>query len=109
MPNKFQKSVQERQSAQAPPTVHFTGSDQGEKTKPSQPDLAKKTIDPSVINPVIDVEKYLRPSFARLAKNKTFYLDEEVISALKVVAQSQRVTDSKLANDILRTVLLEQK
>lgn len=52
-----------------------------------------------------DISEYIRISPTRLAKNKTFYLDSDVINAIKVTAQKQSVTDSKLVNDILRKVL----
>ncbi len=40
-----------------------------------------------------------------MAKNKTFYLDAAVIDALHRAAVAQKVTDSKLVNDILRKIL----
>lgn len=52
-----------------------------------------------------DIGEYLRRDNQRLAKNKTFYLDSDVIEAIKTTAKSQNVTDSKLVNDILRRVL----
>lgn len=52
-----------------------------------------------------DIGEYLRRDNLRLAKNKTFYLDNDVIEEIKNTAKAQQVTDSKLVNDILRRVL----
>lgn len=52
-----------------------------------------------------DIGEYLRRDTQRLAKNKTFYLDADVIETVKSTAKAQKVTDSKLVNDILRRVL----
>lgn len=52
-----------------------------------------------------DINEYLRRDNQRFAKNKTFYLDNDVIEAIKNTAKAQQVTDSKLVNDILRRVL----
>lgn len=52
-----------------------------------------------------DIGDFLRPLPQRLAKNKTFYLDADLIDAIKATARQQGVTDSKLVNDILRRVL----
>ncbi|MCL2837354.1 MAG: hypothetical protein FWE00_11585 [Defluviitaleaceae bacterium] len=142
MPNKFQRSVQERQNTQVvrnagaaameeerkavPPPVSAPTEKaaapsaaksavaaviEGERKAalPPEPGRAEKAAVPPAVKPAVDIGEYLRPSPARLAKNKTFYLDEDVISALKAAAQSRQVTDSKLANDIMRTVLLGKK
>ena len=127
MPNKFHKSVQERQSAQAtqsaravaptkewedPPPAQPDPAEKAAAPSPAQPNPVKRAADPPAekpAKPAVDIEAYLRPSSVRIAKNKTFYLDEEVVSAIKAAAQSRRVTESKLANDILRTVLLGER
>ena len=49
--------------------------------------------------------EYIRRTPQRSAKNKTFYLDEAVISAIKAAAKRQKVTESKLVNDILSKIL----
>lgn len=41
----------------------------------------------------------------RKAKNKTFYLDEDVIGGIAFAAKSQGVTESKLVNDVLKHIL----
>ena len=101
------KSVQERQNVQVAQNVDAAVRVEERKVaSPPEPGCpAEKVTAPSVAN----IGEYLSPSPARFAKNKTFYLDEDVISALKAAAQSQRVTDSKLVNDIIRTVLLGKK
>lgn len=53
----------------------------------------------------VDLSAYLVPETPRLAKNKTFYLDTAVIEAVHEAATEQKITDSKLVNDILRKVL----
>lgn len=52
-----------------------------------------------------DLSEYIARTPKRMAKNKTFYLDVDVIEALKNAAKQQNITDSRLCNDILRTVL----
>ena len=47
----------------------------------------------------------LRRNTTRSAGNKTFYLDSEGVAAIKLTATTQSVTESRLVNDILRTVL----
>jgi len=44
----------------------------------------------------------------RKAKNKTFYLDDSVIQAIKKTASDYHVTESKLVNDILKKILFSQ-
>lgn len=51
------------------------------------------------------VASYLIRTPERMAKNKTFYLDEVVINGIRSAAKKQKVTESKLVNDILRGVL----
>ena len=51
------------------------------------------------------VAAYVIRTPERVAKNKTFYLDEAVITAVRAAAKRQKVTESKLVNDILRGVL----
>lgn len=41
----------------------------------------------------------------RAAKNKTFYLDLDVVTTIKKVAKQQKTTESRLVNDILRGIL----
>jgi hypothetical protein len=46
----------------------------------------------------------LFPQKEKKAKNKTFYLDENVISAIEKQAKKQKVSDSKFLNEILKQV-----
>jgi hypothetical protein len=104
MANKFQKSLQERQnviSTTAARPVAVT-----DEWAAGFPDSEPESSGPKS---AINIENYLRPSDSRMAKNKTFYLDEDVIAAVRFAAKTQRMTDSKMVNDILRTVLMGQK
>lgn len=130
MANKFQKSVLERleqenirqkrtttQKSPAKPAAEIatepakqteplpelpvtaeapvTGTESTAPVPPEQPKASLPT----------DIGAFLRPAPQRLAKNKTFYLDADLIDAIKATARAQSVTDSKLVNDILRRVL----
>lgn len=80
--------------------------------KEPEPQLEQETIPtepkqaPPTHQPLADVSDYLQREPTRQAKNKTFYLDGDVIKAIKATAKAQGVTDSKLVNDILKRVLL---
>lgn len=123
MANKFQKSIQERLEQEAarqkvdkkttkptkepqevlpPPTKMQTEKLEKSDITPSPEPVAASAQTPR-ISP--DIRDYLPQEPQRTAKNKTFYLDEEVISAIKTSARSQGLTDSKLVNSILRRVL----
>lgn len=62
-------------------------------------------IAPTLAEVPINLDAYIIKETERIAKNKTFYLDQAVIDAVKAAAKRQRITDSKLVNDILRKVL----
>lgn len=68
-----------------------------EKTKVSHPVI--------VMAPEVNLDAYIIKETERVAKNKTFYLDQAVIEAIRFAAKKQKITDSKLVNDILRKVL----
>lgn len=53
----------------------------------------------------LNLDAYIIKGNDRVAKNKTFYLDQNVIEGIKSAAKRQKVTDSKLVNDILKKVL----
>lgn len=55
--------------------------------------------------PLPDLTAFIVRDEGRSAKNKTFYLDEAVIDALHRAAVAQKITDSKLVNDILKKIL----
>lgn len=77
---------------------------QNEVSASSSP--AKKTVQkkqPSKSLP--DLSDFIIKESGRSAKNKTFYLDAAVIEAVHAAAEAQRITDSKLVNDILKKIL----
>ncbi len=53
-----------------------------------------------------NLSEYLKGEEGRRGRNKTFYLDEAVIKALKEAASSANVTESKLVNSVLKKILL---
>jgi len=53
----------------------------------------------------LSLSSILKSAPKRAASNKTFYLDGQVIRAVKESARRQNVPESKLVNDILRFVL----
>jgi len=89
--NKFQKSVSARTEVNSSQTEQTEKTDEIKSSKPS----GRET----------NITEILNRETQRTAKNKTFYLDEAVITALRKTAKEQNVTDSKLVNDILRHVL----
>lgn len=123
MANKFQKSVLDRleeeakrQKAKQP----VKAPEKSVEEEPAEPmvEIAEAApAEPEVVvavpepvtppEPAVqaDIREYLRPSTQRVAKNKTFYLDTDVIQAIQRTAKAQKVTDSKLVGDILRRVL----
>lgn len=124
MANKFQKSVFERleqessrqKKIQPSPIKDAAGSNPDseqttmpvnvEKAMPERsPNAKDNSISAGVERLPADIGAFLRPVLQRQAKNKTFYLDGDVIIAIKTTAKAQGVTDSKLVNDILRRVL----
>lgn len=123
MANKFQKSVLERLEQDVTRQKQAAPPKENQKLKENIPTDPKKeatiikgpisksvaaestqTFFTQVFQPT-DIGDYLRRDTQRIAKNKTFYLDADVIEAVKSTAKAQGVTDSKLVNDILRRVL----
>lgn len=129
MPNKFQKSVLERQKTEAErrqsgvPQLFATTEDQVQVSATAEDaceqdgsvavarPLLEASVQPvaSVVLPPVksasDISAFIRPRTARAAKNKTFYLDNELIQAIQDAAATQKVAESRLVNDILRSVL----
>ena len=120
MPNQFSKSINARLEAEA----RRKTAQEGEKIIPEEKAVSDDTpVTPvtSVISapppvvPKISGERETADPFAlstvikaspkRAAANKTFYLDGQVIRAIKENARRQNVPESKLVNDILRYVL----
>ena len=90
MANKFTKSVLERQAKEM-------------RQHPVR--AAKPAGEGETAAPPVDLTEFIVRDEGRMAKNKTFYLDAAVIDALHRAAVAQKVTDSKLVNDILRKIL----
>ncbi len=127
MANKFTKSVLERQAkelkthpaappAQAVPPISHPEPEPAaperaqEQKPPVQPPVEparQKTASPkpAPARHTPDLADFIVRDEGRSAKNKTFYLDAAVIDALHRAAVAQKVTDSKLVNDILKKIL----
>jgi len=41
----------------------------------------------------------------KTSSNKTYYLEDKVIEAIKKIAKKQKISESKLVNDILKHIL----
>ena len=108
MTNKFQKSVFERQKAEAERKQNISSTPKLFLDKDEQA-TEKNTVQdqllPSREKTSSDIASLIRPRTTRLAKNKTFYLDGELIEIIQATAKSQKITESRLVNDILRSVL----
>lgn len=123
MENKFTKGILERQereyrkqkstvpqaSQNNQPTI--SSLDNAHTTTKPQPKTKHQTIlqeklQLPAINLSNDLEAYIVRENGRKAKNKTFYLDETVIQAIRKSAATQHVTESKLVNDILKKILV---
>ena len=121
MTNKFQKSVIERQKSEAARQAATLPAEKNQEIaqkvaaataliieQQSAPKQERKTKrEPSVKTTgfAADIASMLQVNIARNAKNKTFYLDSELIEAIKRAAQAQGVTESRLVNDVMRSVL----
>lgn len=112
MANKFQKSVMERLEQEAVRQKKNTGKKgpvitaaSGAEAKKTVAEKQRATETQATKADTVDLGQYLRHEPQRLAKNKTFYLDDDVIEAIKRNARVQGVTDSKLVNGILSNVL----
>ena len=115
MANKFQKSVLERLEQESDrhkkstnrkiiPVEVETHIQPEVQVRQEMKEIENETI-PSARALPGDIGDFIRPQLQRQAKNKTFYLDGDVIIAIKKTAKQQGITDSKLVNDILRRVL----
>lgn len=123
MANKFAQSIQQRieqeafqqKKKQTPPTaVEEVKKDttlinkdrtqqKNQKTPPGIPAPTPQKADDA------PWQAYINKSNQRMAKNKTFYLDIDVIDAIKSAAKGQHIPESKLVNDILTHILLSGK
>lgn len=109
MPNKFTKGILERQEREynqqrANPPEREEKPPVAETLPPQEPPLPPPR-EPEASFPS-DLEAYIVRDSGRKAKNKTFYLDGAVIQAIKRAATTQRITESKLVNDILKKILI---
>ena len=110
MANKFTKSVLERQAKerrlqpQEHPAAPTPLTETSPKPAAQTPTKPEKTL-PLEDSPFPDLAGLISHSEGRKAKNKTFYLDTSVIEAIHKAAVSQKVTESKLVNDILKKIL----
>ena len=84
MGNKFQDAVRRRNAE----------SEAHNKEKPV--DISKNNI-------AINIDK-LFIGDEKKSKNKTFYLEENVISALEKESKLQKVSDSKFLNELLKHI-----
>lgn len=99
MENKFTKGVLERQQREY--NKHLI----------EQSPLSKniETVSDSSPSPSsLNLSDLLERGEERKAKNKTFYLDDSVIQAIKKAASDYHITESKLVNDILKKILSSQ-
>lgn len=97
MENKFTKGVLERQEREY------------NKQSFGQPSASQNEYIPAQSSPsVLDLSDLFDREEERKAKNKTFYLDDSVIQAIKKTASDYHVTESKLVNDILKKILFSQ-
>lgn len=90
MANKFAKAVQNRTNE-----IINAGLN-SEQEKDSNPAAAE---------PSVDISSLFEKEDEKKAKNKTYYLDQEVIDAIKHNAKKQNVSESKLVNNILKHIL----
>lgn len=133
MANKFTKSVLERQAKEAKDAKLHAHSAETSPSEP-EPHIAETFIPPAIdpepknstiiqpppktpennaprkqsktiVSGQVDLSAFIIRDNERSAKNKTFYLDAAVIDAIKTAAAAQKVTDSKLVNDILKKIL----
>ncbi|MBW9150356.1 hypothetical protein K2F40_15460 [Clostridium sp. CM028] len=93
MANKFDKAVQNRS---------YEILDSGKKQKPDDVTVleADKTLKQTGFNLDDIIEKSSKSS-----KNKTYYLETSATNEIKKIAKSQKISESKLVNDILKHVL----
>ena len=93
MANKFDKAVQNRS---------YEILDSGKKQKPDDVTVLveDKTLKQTGFNLDDIIEKNSKSS-----KNKTYYLETSATDEVKKIAKIQKISESKLVNDILKHVL----
>lgn len=97
MENKFTKGVLERQQREY--NKHFI-----EQSPPLKSTERVSEDSPSALH----LSDLFEQGGERKAKNKTFYLDNAVIQAIKKAASDYHITESKLVNDILKKILFSE-
>ena len=103
MANKFQKSVEKRmeQESAGKQMVSAEKKDLSVKKKAAVPTGRAKGEKSNVL----DVAACFSGSKKRKAKNRTYYLDEEVILEVERQAAKYQTTNSDFVNTILRQAL----
>ncbi|WLC68507.1 hypothetical protein [Clostridium tagluense] len=92
MANKFDKAVQNRS---------YEILDSGKKQKIDDVVVVEdKAIEPTSFN----LDDIIYKS-SKNSKNKTYYLETSAIDEVKKIAKKQKISESKLVNDILKHVL----
>lgn len=107
MSNKFKRAIEQRVDIKEDSLIEegasVEKSDNHEKKTikiEDEPDLMQNESQ----NNGFDLSSIIKKD-ERRAKNKTFYLDEDVIDAITKTAKKQKIAESKLVNDILKHVL----
>ena len=110
MANKFTKSILERQAKEA--KEHPKTAEPPKQPTPEAADVpqqlppSENTIATEKQAAQLQLDQLLEAEEGRAAKNKTFYLDQNVIDAIHRTAKARGLTDSKLVNEILKKLLL---
>lgn len=100
MANKFTQSVMDRLEKEAQ-----LQKQAGEPAPEPAPEETPAPEPVTLQSMQTDLDVYLHRIPGRVAKNKTFYLDQAVIDAVRRAAKSRKMTDSQLVNAILAKVL----
>ena len=104
--NKFTRSIQERQAAlDAQQLSEVEVESVYQMLGIPLPDMSDVKEDVPFVEPDISLTALLSGVSSRRAKNKTFYLDQDVIDAVRIAAKSQGITESRLVNEVLRSIL----
>ena len=95
MANKFKKAVELRNSGE---------QEENNAVEVETVETAKEEIKEIKTNNELNLSDIVNKKEIK-SKNKTFYLETTVIKAVEHHAKKQKVSDSKLVNDILKHVL----
>lgn len=103
MANKFAKAVEQRNSS--------------EHEQPKKAESPVKEIESSVVktepeekepSTSFDLDSIIKKEPKETRRNKTYYLDEKVIIGILKMAKKQKISESKLVNDILAHILFSK-